>query len=255
MRVLLALLLSLAPLVSTQDGGEIPDGTPRSSVGRAVPAAIGTAGHRRYWRLRIADLATNVHTHVCIVGRLALRVPEADGDIHLRLEDGRAFVIAEIIPELPVRTPALGSRIEACGIARYDRAHRWNELHPVLALRALRGETRGTSGGDVAPIAFIHPRSTTVLSGSPYGTDIPVQTHIPRDARNRVWLLAWDGDNCAGTSARQLDGDQAPTLQPETLGQKLYQVHVGEGECRFVAETHDADGRTVSRGALEVHIK
>lgn len=104
-------------------------------VALALFLAAGHAAHRRYWEVPASKVATTIHTHVCTRGILAQRVSEADGDIHLRLQDAGAFVIAEVIPEIPVALPPVGAWVEVCGIARYDRDHRWPELHPVLRIR------------------------------------------------------------------------------------------------------------------------
>ena len=48
---------------------------------------------------------------------------ELDGDIHLRIEAGGSFVVAEIIPEFPLAPPHVGQRITAWGIVRHDGLH------------------------------------------------------------------------------------------------------------------------------------
>src|SRR5258708_28523284 len=60
---------------------------------------------------------------------------EADGDVHIRIEDGTGnFVICEQIPELPLKTlPKVGDKIVAKGIVRYDGEHGWWELHPFIS--------------------------------------------------------------------------------------------------------------------------
>lgn len=88
-----------------------------------------------FHRVAVAAIATTSHTHVCTVGRVAAVRRQADGDVHLRIEDGPAFVVAEVIPQIPIAPPRTGTRVEVCGITRYDKAHRWYELHPVLSLR------------------------------------------------------------------------------------------------------------------------
>lgn len=56
-----------------------------------------------------------------------------DGDVHVTVQDtkGRKLVL-EIIPELPMETPAKGATIRACGILGYDKYHGWYELHPLV---------------------------------------------------------------------------------------------------------------------------
>src|SRR2546429_2120575 len=94
-------------------------------------ALLQTPG-RRYWSVSVDSLATgNVpHTHVQTVGRVKLVRHEADGDWHVQLTGVRGFVVLELIPGLPVPRPAVGQRIRAFGITRWDQEHSWAELHP-----------------------------------------------------------------------------------------------------------------------------
>ena len=57
---------------------------------------------------------------------------ELDGDFHIRIEGEGAFMVAEIIPELPISPPHVGQRITAWGIVRHDGLHNWWELHPLI---------------------------------------------------------------------------------------------------------------------------
>jgi hypothetical protein len=74
---------------------------------------------------------------VCTSGRLTYHRRQADGDVHLKLEDGGTFIIAEVIKEIPLPIPRTGSRVEVCGITRYDKTHRWYELNPARTIRVL----------------------------------------------------------------------------------------------------------------------
>src|SRR5205085_11380442 len=87
---------------------------------------------RRYWLVSIDSLATgrDPHTHVQTVGRVRLIRFEADSDIHIKLTGVRSFVVLELIPGLRVPMPALGQRIRAFGISRWDKEHGWQEIHP-----------------------------------------------------------------------------------------------------------------------------
>lgn len=78
--------------------------------------------------------ATTIPTHLCVSGTVTYTRKERDGDIHVRLCDGGWCVVLEIIPAIPLERPRKGSRIEACGITRYDGwpGHGWHELHPLL---------------------------------------------------------------------------------------------------------------------------
>jgi hypothetical protein len=55
-----------------------------------------------------------------------------DGDWHVTLAEGETKVVLEIIPQIPLPPPKKGQRIEACGITRWDKRHKWPELHPVI---------------------------------------------------------------------------------------------------------------------------
>lgn len=80
----------------------------------------------------VKQLPTTRWTHVHVCGVVTLVKKEEDGDVHLRLTDGPRFVVAEIIPALPLPTPRRGQRICVDGISRDDKAHGWSEVHPVL---------------------------------------------------------------------------------------------------------------------------
>jgi len=71
-------------------------------------------------------------THAALVGDVTQVSRELDGDIHLRVEAGGSFIVAEIIPEFPLAPPHVGQRITAWGIVRHDGLHNWWELHPLI---------------------------------------------------------------------------------------------------------------------------
>jgi hypothetical protein len=139
----LVFALGFAAYVFAQDGGEYPTGQPASSIGRIYPLMKGTAGTDEdgYHRIALKDVATTRWTHVCVLSRLTYHRKQADHDVHLKLEDGGAFIIGEIVEQIPLPVPRTGTRIEVCGITRYDRLHNWAEIHPVLRIRVL---TKGT---------------------------------------------------------------------------------------------------------------
>ena len=90
---------------------------------------------RTYHGVSIAELGTTRWTHVSVCGIATLVKTEDDGDVHIRLEDGKgAFVVAEIVPYHPLQIPKKGQSVRVAGISRYDRAHSWPEVHPVEAL-------------------------------------------------------------------------------------------------------------------------
>lgn len=90
-----------------------------------------------YHDVSIPNFSTKPHTHVCTTGDVTLVKKEADGDIHIRVNETKtspAFIVAEIIPKLPVSKPKVGDHVKVCGIRRFDDTHGWWELHPVLSI-------------------------------------------------------------------------------------------------------------------------
>jgi hypothetical protein len=73
-------------------------------------------------------------THIAVTGTVTLVKHEADGDLHIRLNEGAAFIVAECIPELPCVAPKLGQRVQVRGISRFDAEHGWYEVHPVESI-------------------------------------------------------------------------------------------------------------------------
>jgi hypothetical protein len=72
-------------------------------------------------------------TRARVYGQVTYVNRELDGDVHvvLKAPDG-AFVVLEIIPELPMPAPHDDDRITAWGIVRHDGLHNWWELHPLI---------------------------------------------------------------------------------------------------------------------------
>lgn len=95
---------------------------------------------RIYHTVAPKDFATQHHTHVCTTGKIAKIKKEADGDIHIRINDSSkvGFIVAEIIPmlkpqgALPTKE---GQLITVCGIRRFDDKHKWYEVHPVERIK------------------------------------------------------------------------------------------------------------------------
>ena len=105
--------------------------------------ALALLAQRPYWPVPLDSLAIGhtVHTHVAVRGVVTLVGHEDDQDLHVRLTSltgsGR-FIVAEVIPGLPVRLPngvpwipALGDTVTVYGISRYDPEHKHWECHPV----------------------------------------------------------------------------------------------------------------------------
>src|SRR5258708_576554 len=67
-----------------------------------------------------------------VIGTVQGVQKSSDGDWHINVTDGRNMLVAEIIPEYPVPVPKVGEKIRIWGVTRFDIAHRWWELHPVI---------------------------------------------------------------------------------------------------------------------------
>jgi hypothetical protein len=98
---------------------------------------LADAPGRRYHTVPLEQLATTRWTHACTSGPVVYVRKMKDGDWHVTLDNGKAKVVLEIIPAIPLAPPKKGQRIEACGITRIDRHHSWPELHPVERMRVL----------------------------------------------------------------------------------------------------------------------
>ena len=102
---------------------------------------------RPYKQVPLEDLSINSPTHVCVTGRVTLVRREADGDTHISLNPSikpkkngaNLFIVAEIIPRLPVELiPKVGQVVNVCGIQRWDAKHRFMEVHPVETITVLK---------------------------------------------------------------------------------------------------------------------
>ena len=95
--------------------------------------------HRLYHRETIEQLAAGrvPWPYVETTGRVRLVRLEDDGDLHIKLSGVTAYVVLEVIPEMPLARPTVGTRIRAFGIAREDKEHHWFELHPLVRWEAI----------------------------------------------------------------------------------------------------------------------
>lgn len=91
-----------------------------------------------YRTIPLAELATTRWTHVCVVGPVVYVRRMKDGDIHATIDDGKTKVVLELIPQIPLSRPKKSTTIKACGISRFDRHHKWAELHPVIKWELMR---------------------------------------------------------------------------------------------------------------------
>ena len=124
-----------------------------STLGRrpVEPAVAMTGTSRTYHRVPVAQMATTKWTHVESCGVVTLVQLESDGDVHLRVSDGPAFLIAEIIPLIPLPSPKKGQTIRVRGISRIDHDHgSWAEIHPceeIIVVPSCASQTGSTSPG------------------------------------------------------------------------------------------------------------
>ena len=69
----------------------------------------------------------------------------------IRVEDGGAFLVLEIMPEFPLVPPHIGEQITAWGVVRHDGLHNWWELHPLIGWQpgnVAAPPATGTGGSD-----------------------------------------------------------------------------------------------------------
>ena len=71
-------------------------------------------------------------TYATVIGDVSQVSHELDGDYHIRVEGGGAFLVLEIMPEFPLVPPHIGQQITAWGVVRHDGLHNWWELHPLV---------------------------------------------------------------------------------------------------------------------------
>lgn len=72
-----------------------------------------------------------------IIGTVIDVVQSEDSDWHVNVRGEGGTMVTEIIPEYPLLIPVIGDRVRIWGITRYDIAHRWWELHPVIGWKKL----------------------------------------------------------------------------------------------------------------------
>lgn len=111
----------------------------------------GVFNQPRFKHIKPSEFVGNKFTHVETNGIVRYVRAESDGDVHVMVcetasADGtprnwmKGCVLAECIPAVPMGCKTLkhGDVVSIWGISRYDRWHRWNEIHPVLGFSALR---------------------------------------------------------------------------------------------------------------------
>lgn len=93
---------------------------------------------RTYARVPLEKLKDWTRPRAEVCGPVVYVRKQQDRDIHVTLDNGKAKIVLEIIPSLPLPAPHKGQIVVARGIVRIDRGHGgWAELHPVEALRVV----------------------------------------------------------------------------------------------------------------------
>lgn len=111
---------------------------------KPLPPIVAMTGESRtYHRVPLAKVKDTQWTHISVCGRVEYVKREADGDGHLRIVDSEpgsripTFIVAEIVPYHPLPLPKVGSVVQVAGVSRFDKQHRWYEVHPVESLTIL----------------------------------------------------------------------------------------------------------------------
>lgn len=104
---------------------------------------IPERGGYRYYEVPLSKVKTTARTHVCTSGFVVGVHKNDDGDRHVNLaatKNGSVLVVAEIIPTVSrVRSwPTKGDNVRVCGITRFDKQHKWPEIHPVESWRPIQ---------------------------------------------------------------------------------------------------------------------
>lgn len=92
---------------------------------------------RTYHPVPLEKIAQTSRTHVETCGPVSYVRKQQDGDVHVTLDNGRAKVVVEIIPLIPLPAPKKGQIVRVRGISRYDKGHRFVEIHPAEAIEVV----------------------------------------------------------------------------------------------------------------------
>jgi hypothetical protein len=111
-----------------------------------IGASSALAPPPEYQTIPIATIAggRSRATYATVVGDVSQVSHELDGDYHIRVEGGGAFLVLEIMPEFPIGPPHVGQEITAWGVVRHDGLHNWWELHPIVGWQP--GDVAGAPG-------------------------------------------------------------------------------------------------------------
>lgn len=92
----------------------------------------------KYTAMTPSGLTTTARSHVRVSGEVVAVTREEDGDMHVGMSDGRVSIVAECIPEMPCPAVVKGDHITVYGISRYDKQHKWYEVHPVEKMEVFK---------------------------------------------------------------------------------------------------------------------
>jgi hypothetical protein len=119
-------------------------------LSHAQEPAEGANGAPHFKHIKPSEFVGNTFTHVETNGIVRYVRGENDGDVHVMVCETpsssgtvhhwlQGCVLAECIPAVPLACKVLhhGDLVTIWGISRYDRWHRWNEIHPVLGVAVL----------------------------------------------------------------------------------------------------------------------
>lgn len=104
-------------------------------------SAFAAAKETKYYHpVEISEFSTKGSrwTHVAVTGVVTSVRREKDGDVHIKVCDIATkknwCFVAEVIEEISATRANVGEQVTVKGISRYDKQHKWWEIHPVREL-------------------------------------------------------------------------------------------------------------------------
>lgn len=93
---------------------------------------------RLYHKVTLEGVAQLTEGHAEVCGLVTYVKKQSDGDWHITLDNGKTKVVLEIIPKLPLKVPNKNDKVRAQGIVRFDKHHKWYEIHPVESIEVVK---------------------------------------------------------------------------------------------------------------------
>jgi hypothetical protein len=93
---------------------------------------------RIYHDIPLSEVSKTLWTHVSVRACVVSTQSESDGDVHIWLKNGNTKLLAEKTPDRPGEItimPDDGFCGTFQGIVRYDKKHKWYEIHPLESWR------------------------------------------------------------------------------------------------------------------------